>query len=265
MGKLFGKESDIIAKYNSGLSMPQVAEIYGVRHQSIDKMLRKHNVKRRNKSCALSIRYANYTKVSGMVMDMIDGWLLGDGSIINTGTKQCYFQHVSKHEEYIRFVEKVFISEGIKCNVGKYLSKKSKTYFWKLSTFRTTQFKEIYARWYKNRTKIIPKDLILTSPMVKNWIMDDGSLDKRDGILSLHVNAFKIDECWDLANKICDIVSIGRVNVIICKGIYPRITISRVATNKLLDSIGCCEVQCFKYKWNKKVLKKDINIGAIDA
>lgn len=258
--KLKGKEQDIIKKYTGGLSMPQIAKEYNVRHQSIDKLLKRNNITLRDRKEAINFRCANDTKLPNSILEMIDGWLLGDGSIIDRDTQQCYFQHSSKHEEYIRYVEKIFSGEGLSCHVGKYLSKNSSTYFWQLATQRTIQLKEIYDRWYKNRVKIVPADLELTNSTIKNWIMDDGSLDKRDGILSLHTNAFTTDECWSLVSKLYNIVHTGKINVILCKGKYPKITISRITTNELLDNIGKCEVSCFDYKWDKKVLKKDSDI-----
>lgn len=247
--KLDGKHKEIIEKYKNGLSTTQIGAEYGVAHQSINKLLRKHNVRLRNIRDSLFLRVANYTEISKKTSDMIDGWLLGDGSIIYSGTKQAYFQHVSIHKEYIEYVKNIFEQDGIKCNFCRLFSKNSQSYYWKLYTCRTIQLKRMYDKWYKDRIKIVPKDIIITPELLKCWIMDDGSVDKRDGILSLHTNAFKKEECQDLVEKIKKFLGDGKISIIMCKGKYPRINISRITTNKLFNIIGKCELDCFSYKW----------------
>ena len=170
MGKLAGKEKEIIEMYFGGKSTPQIADKYNVTHQSIDKLLKKHNVKKRNKADAAFLRRANNTIISDILSDNIIGWLLGDGSLIWDGSRQAYFQHASKHKEYIECVKNKFVKEGIKCGVGKYYSKKSDSWYWKLYTCRTIQFEKIYHKWYKDRKKIIPKDIVLSNVAIKNWI-----------------------------------------------------------------------------------------------
>jgi len=41
---------------------------------------------------------------------------------------------------------------------------------------------------------------------------------------------------------------------------YSRININRLSYNKIIDIMNDIEVNCFQYKFNKKVCKKDRNI-----
>ena len=260
MGKLDGKEQEIIGKYLGGLSMPQLALIYGVAHQSIDKLLKKNKVQKRSKKESLSIRFANYSKVSNELLEKINGWLLGDGSVYWRDSSQASFEHGSKHFEYVEYIKNCFAKENIKCNVRKIFSKKAKTYFWLLTTQRTIQFKELRDKWYPLGIKIIPQDLKITPSVMKFWIMDDGSLDKIDNILSLHTCAFKTEECHKLIEKIKYCFGEIKASVILDGRQYSRININRLSYNKIIDIMNDIEVNCFQYKFNKKVCKKDRNI-----
>lgn len=260
MGKLSGKEQEIIEKYLGGLSAPQIAKEYSVTHQSIDNVLVRNNIKKRSKKDSLSLRFANYTRVSEKLMNKINGWLLGDGSIIHRGhSEQAHFQHGSKHREYIDYVHEQFMNEGIKCNVRKVFSKKSKTYTWCLSTIKTKQFKELRDKWYPGGIKCVPSDLKINSDTMICWIMDDGSLDKIDGILSLHTCSFVTNDCWYLIEKIKEKFGDIKANVVILKSKYPTIRINRISTNKILASVGPNPVKCFNYKWDKIVRNKDFS------
>ena len=58
MGKLDGKHEEVIEKYRDGLSTTQIAAEYNVRHQSINKLLKKYNVCLRNKQDSIFLRVA---------------------------------------------------------------------------------------------------------------------------------------------------------------------------------------------------------------
>jgi len=265
MGKLSGKEQEIIKKYNSGMSEPQLAKLYNVAHQSIDKLLRKHDIDRRSKKEALFLRFANYTAVSNELLEKINGWLLGDGSVLWHGSKQANFQHCSKHFEYIEYVQKCFEEENIKCNIRKVFSKKPGTHCWLLSTQYTVQFAELRHKWYPDGIKIVPNDIKITPNTMKFWIMDDGSLDKRDGILSLHTCSFTTDDCKKLENKIKDCFGNIKSSIMLAKKIYPTIRINRLSTNRIFDVIKSCDIKCFDYKFVKHICKKDDNIKELEC
>ena len=252
MGKLEGKDKEIIEMYNEGFSTVQIAEKYYVKHQSINKLLRKYNVILRNRKNSLFLRFANYTKISDNCMEMMNGWLLGDGHLGYSNSGQTYFQMTSKHEEYIKYIKNILEKEKLKCYILKCFNKKQQTYYWKLNTNRTVQFKKLRDKWYFDRNKIVPQDIVLSNDAIKNWIMDDGSVDKRDGILTLNTQGFTKKGCEFLSEKLNRIISVGKISInMVKRAKYPVIKINRIATESLFNIIGKCYINCFQYKWER--------------
>ena len=214
--KLAGKEQEIIEKYKSGLSTYQLASEYGFSREKIRKCLRRHGVDRRTQAEINHMRYANHTKLSSQTLDMIVGWLLGDGSIWYTG-KQAYFCLTSKHKEYIDYANDIMKAEGLECRVNKVIDKKYNSTAYKMFTPSTIQFAELYNIWYPGGKKIVPKSLKLTKVAIKNWIMDDGTRDKKKGHLRLCTCSFTVDECEYLSSELNKILEDNKASWVIEK------------------------------------------------
>lgn len=71
MGKLKGKEQEIVEKYKSGLSTTKLANIYNVRSSSILKLLRRNNTRIRRRVETRLISQANYKELSKETLDSL--------------------------------------------------------------------------------------------------------------------------------------------------------------------------------------------------
>jgi DNA-binding CsgD family transcriptional regulator len=259
MGKLAGKEQEITEKYESGLSTYDLQSEYGVSRETIRKHLKRCGVSIRGQAEINHMRWANHTRLSDRALNMVSGWLLGDGSIWYTG-KQAYFCLTSKHKEYVDYAKDIMEKEGLGCRINKVIDKKYKSVAYKLFTSSTIQFAELYNIWYKNGKKIVPKNIKLTKTAVKNWIMDDGTKDKKKGHLRLCTCSFTVDECEYLSSELNKMLGDSGASWVIEKKKYPRIYIPKRFVNKLYDKIGKCDVSCFAYKWTNS--SKNIEGGA---
>lgn len=241
----------IIQKYKNSQSMISIAKDYNVSTPIIRRILNNHHIQLRTPSQNSKIQFANYNKVSDSLLSMINGWLLGDGSL--EGHNQACFRLVSKHEEYIDFAISKFKKEAFYCNKYKTYIHKTKKYYWRLTSCSTYQFKSLKEKWYPEGRKIVPKDLSLSGDLIKCWIMDDGTLSKVDGSMVLCTHGFTKKDCEFLTAKINEFIGFdcAKINK---DGKYYKIRIGRVGTNRLFDIIGECMVDCFNYKWERKVL-----------
>lgn len=252
-GKLSIEESNVCNKYISGNSVGMLAKEYGVVSSSILKLLRRNNIDMRAANETRLINHANHTKISDSTMEMMDGWMLGDGGVYSRGL-QSRFVFFSQYEEYAMHVKDALDNDGVKCNM--YKSKGG----YSLTTLCTLQFQELRNRWYPNGVKIIPKDLVLTSNTMKYWFIDDGTSSKRKGTMGLAVCCFTDDDCKMLVSKIKDFIGEENIsgNVIRVKYFYSKsqsryyasLYINRKDATFMLDKIGPCPVKCYEYKWN---------------
>ena len=198
----------------------------------------------------------DYNKID----DVINGCLLGDGSIIkHKNGKNCYFSYCSSNKSHIEFVHQYFkffcteINQNIRClNI---FDKRTLKYYIQYSfvTKSLPFFTEYYKKWYKNGIKIIPEDLKLTSISVLFWYVGDGELEKKYGYIKLHTNCFSYSESSRLV-KLLDFSSkvVKKENKFI-------ITIPRVMVNDFLNFIGNPNIIGYEHKW-RQVAYKNKNI-----
>lgn len=266
MGKLVGKDiiphtNEIINMYNSNNSTYKIAEYYNTHSNTIRCLLVKNNIIRRNIAETNHIRFANYNVPSKELQECLTGWMLGDGSIHFTG-KQAYFCIVSKHEEYVDHIKKLFENEGFKCRKYHNMDKKYKTWHYRLFTNSTLYLSELYSKWYKNGKKIVPSDIDINKNSIKYWIIDDGTRDKNKGYLRFCTCAFSIEECEFLSSKLNNILSDSGASWVIEKQKYPRIYMPRIFAEKLFDILDKCPISCFEYKWkNCNKIKELVCLG----
>lgn len=249
---------DIVKKYQNGISTYDIAREMQSHPWYVNKILQSKNIKRRSRKETNHMRFLKDIPISQQLYEMIDGWLLGDGSLHFTGV-QAYFSFVSKYEEYINYVLNNLENDGIICRKYHGVDKKIKTSYYRIMTPSTIQFGELYHKWYQDGKKIVPHNLQLSNNAIKNWIMDDGTLDKKMGHMRFCTCAFTIIECETLSKKLNDFIGDINGTWVIEKNKNPRIYMPKKAYNNLKQKIGSCEVSCFKYKFNQQLT----NIGDV--
>ncbi len=248
--------NNIISKYLSDQNTYQIAEHYNTYPSAINRLLRRYNIRLRTNSEVVHYRQKNDYLLSNNMINKLNGWLLGDGSL-QLYKYQAMFEIVSKHEEYIKYIAKLFNNTELSYKVKSFLNNypynpDKKLPAFKLRTRSSLQLGEMYKTWYPNGVKTVPANLSLNKDIIKIWIMDDGSLSKTDGRLSFATHGFLKNDCEYLANEINKFIEES------CAQIhkdtkYYKVVIPRRFTKKLLHLIGNCEVRCFDYKWNIKV------------
>lgn len=194
------------------------------------------------------------------IQKIIEGCLLGDGSLEKQATNAS-FHYTSSSKEHAAYVHSFFkpyctpTYQSLK-RYEFYDSRTEKTYvrYW----FRTKClpiFTEQHNRFYQNRTKIVPTDLVIDKSVLLFWYIGDGELESNYGYVKLHTNCFSQQEVESLCVKLARFESKPLRKQV---GEY-IVTIPRRRVSDFLTTIGPCIIQDYAHKW-KCVPYKNKNI-----
>jgi len=175
-------------------------------------------------------------------IDIIEGDLLGDGSVVPNGNKSRY-QAANKKKNYLEFIKNNLDQRLFTDNCWQNADG-DKTV--RLNTRATRQLQNIREKWYSDE-KSLPDSFKINSTNMLLWYLGDGSL-RNDNTPRLRI-------CWtdedsikravqQLTEIIGDHISIHDNN----NGCY-RLLFKRECRDKFFRFIGSCPVDCYEYKW----------------
>jgi hypothetical protein len=197
--------------------------------------------------------------MNDLQQNILNGCLLGDGSLVlHINAKNAYFSYISSQKEHCDFIAKNFLEfskdtvyENGSIQRQVYDKRTNKTYT--TNVFRTRSlpcFTEIYYKWYKNKIKIVPHDLVLNKTICLYWYIGDGCLLKtnnKSGDIKLATYAFSTNEVETLSNQLLDFKSKVKFNE---KEKQPYVRIPKTKTKEFLTYIGNSYPICYSYKWD---------------
>ena len=245
----------IIEKYNNGDSLAKLNKEYSYNIGTIRNFLKTCNVKVRN--VKESVKFSIKTKeiiIDSFLHENLTGWILGDG-----GLRICkhgitpYFTYTDKKKSHILYVQNILEQYNITSNINQ--SKSTGCY--QLQTEALPCFLYYYKLFYGykglnengQKRKILP-DIKLTSIILKNWFIGDGSScvqknckNHRGSICCKYKNNFILEQL----NVLFDNVKCYQYKT--KTGICHEYSFNNNAFRKMLDYIGECPVEEYKYKW----------------
>lgn len=195
-------------------------------------------------------KYAKRTKrtfeLTVDVQAYMDGLLLGDAGI-GKGTPRLKQTFVRRYLEWAEIIKMDLDDFGISSRITLYDTfdkRTNKTYeLAALQTLGYVRFKDFRERWYPEGEKIVPKDLILSHHVIKNWYLGDGSCS--GGKLQLATDGFDDASILYLKIKLEELGFNPWIN-------RNRIYLSRAhEVVKFFDAIGEVPL-CFLYKIESK-------------
>ncbi len=252
--------------YLKGLSCREIGELVNRAERTVAWYVKGTGITRplsEANSIAQAKRYPDIP-ISGELMDIISGNLLGDGSIVNkhSGRSACYL-HGSKHREYIEWLKWVFRKHGYE--TGKIYEVSAQTLevadrvarfsrVFKLASQATPSLKGIRDKWYPADIKRVPEDLRLNRTVLLHWYLGDGCLGFRGRgrtrpMIVLATNSFPLEDQHKLQDKLLalDIKS----SIVQSRGGYGyRLHVNDVAP--FFAVLGECPrelAQVYGYKW----------------
>jgi len=198
-------------------------------------------------------------------IDLIQGHLLGDGSIFITGQdckRDATFNFVTKHQEYGKWlVNNTESFAACKLQIGDRYDKRTDKSYHRVA-FRTPSnklFTELRAKWYPQGKKIVPQDLVLTKDLILRWYMDDGNWHEKG--IYFNTQGFNSESNEFLRYQISQFLGV-KVTIHKHSGNLYRLFIPLRGTGsgvinstnnmgKFFELIGECPVNCFSHKWGK--------------
>ncbi|CAN5163635.1 hypothetical protein BH09PAT1_BH09PAT1_7890 [soil metagenome] len=244
-------ENNIINLYTSGLSFSQVGKKVDKNATYVGRVLKRHGTTIRysgkehfgsRKSTSLRDK-----KVTPEILNIINGLLLGDGSISKDG--RLILGTVSK--EYIEFTSRQLNNCGIETRIYSQNHKQSwgNSPIWYLSTKTIPILNSIYDKWYGDgKKRKIPSDLVLSQSALLHMYIGDGSLSKVSKYIQISTHCFSftslnlLQHLLKEKNIVSSILSAG-------EGKGYTINIYGVSCQNFLDYIGVCPVEDYRYKW----------------
>lgn len=246
---------------NQGWSQAKCAEYFGVRQSQISKLMKKLDIQTR--TISESHQSNLLIDITDEMYQILDGAMLGDGYLgISKNGVNAFFRYCSKSYQHVEYVTRKFMKYGNISEADRY-DKRTGKYNHTVSYYShaSPTFTQVQNRWYVDRIKHIPKDLVLTPLVCKIWYIGDGSL--RNSNRSNTQDIVFATNCFEL-NEIETII-IPQLEQFEAK-IYPigkgQYTVrigKKKNVRKFLEYIGECPFDDYAYKWD---VKDNIKAGA---
>lgn len=239
---------------NQKFNQQQCADILKCGISKIQRLMKEFNIPRRTSSDWSKSNYI--IQMTDEMYQILRGALLGDGSLgIGKGVN-ARFSYCSKSYQHVEYVTNKFSQYS---NVGiyksNYFDKRNENTYEKYSfnTKVSPVLTEEYYKWYKNGTKHIPNDLILTPLTCKIWYIGDGSL--RDSQQSTSQEISFATNCFE--KEELEMVLIPQLSTFEAKLYYDGYADAHIIKIgkkpniiKFLNYIGECPFSDYQYKWN---------------
>lgn len=235
-------------------SESSLAREISVNRVTIHNWLVKFNIPRRNLSKATHLARVNHVDLTPELLELIEGELLGDGSLRLSSKWSAHYQHSSQHKPYVEWLSKVLASFGVQQS-GKINSREKEDGHigYSYTSLSYEEFQLLQFRWYPEGKKIVPPDLILTPLIVRQWYIGDGSLKKPKKYSPAIILSSPDFPQEDIERLIAMLKGLG-----FDASRWPstnEIYISTYSTKQFLDYIGPCpqEIQnIYGYKFDYK-------------
>ena len=243
---------EIINQYKNGESLMQLNLKYKYSIATIRYFLLKNGIKIRDvKESVEKFRKKSDLFLDDFFMQNFIGWILGDGGLrLCKNSINPYFTYTDLKKDHIDYISSILHKYNIKHYIN--INKKSSCYY--IQSESRPEFHETYNLFYgyeglnenNQKRKILP-NIILTPIILRNWYIGDGSSSKctrsfnhRGSITCKYKNDFILNQLNDLFDNVkCHYDKRG------CYKYY----FNNKNLIKLLNYIGECPINGYKYKW----------------
>ena len=238
--------NNIIKQYQEGKSLDCLGKENNVHYTKIRKILADSGISLRTRSELTRLQFRKNIPIVGNILEIINGELLGDGSL-NKGKFQSGFKFHSSNLEYAEWLAKKFTDNNIPLiGVGVRTEFYNNKNYYSFETVKTEEFHKLEEKWYIDRRKIIPKDLQITPLVLLHWWLGDGTIrGKVSGMLC--TDCFTKEDQLHLVNLMNNVISI-RAHLQKINNTY-RIFIPCQYMKEFLNFMGDSPFFSMNYKW----------------
>jgi len=217
---------------------------YNIHISTLRKYANKFDIGRSVSEASRSLDY-DQSYLTEEIIEMVDGFLLGDGHISKNNTVarlSCGLQY----EEFAKYLMKGF--QSYSTSVDRYKDAGMSSGFqWQGRTrFHPDLFLQ-YQRWYHDSKKQPPNDVRITAKSVMMWYLGDGSIvhGKNTVTLRLATDGFLPEKVEFLAEQL------NSAGITCYRNNDNRVQINAIGVPAFFDFIGKeSPVECYRYKFN---------------
>ena len=120
------------------------------------------------------IRKANHCILKKLFIDILEGLILGDGSLTTRYNNiSAYYEHGDKRYGFVEWLLLIFKKNGIYGRI--YPMRKALNGAYKYKTITYYELGDLRGKWYPNGKKQIPDNFIITPESLKLWFIGDGN------------------------------------------------------------------------------------------
>lgn len=193
----------------------------------------------------------NHIKITHDLREFLEGHLLGDGSLPETGNPTTYYAHGDKNEEYVEWLSRKLSNFGIEQSgsINKRVYRGRVYYAYKSKGY--IEFSGMRERWYINKKKKVPDDFEISPTSILFWYVGDGTYSVAD---KKYPNAKCCKIGTSLGNVVrikCQLEDIG----IICSITSQGLSILSETRNDFFEYILRSKntpPRCYSYKFPKE-------------
>jgi len=186
-------------------------------------------------------------EVSKQAIDIINGELLGDGSLYLSGSyrSNACFSHSTANFHYGQYLYDKLNKLNVPLLPSETLPARnsSKPQF-RTRTKTNKYWTKLWSKWYINGQKCVPRDLILTKESCLHWYLGDGYLEKA---VKFSTCNFSIEDISFLVGLLghCGFKASANKR----SGGYYVIRIFKKDSFDFLEWIGDCPTKRYEHKW----------------
>jgi len=184
-----------VSAYVAGQSALSISKEFGLSWQTVIRRVSEIGIPIRRTGRVPPNELALPPETAARFRELVDGLLLGDGSIDRHGVLR--LGQSVRHEEWVLGVKEDLEALGVPARVGyggptiskldgRVIKSRGSVYVY-TPTFKET--KEQRVRWYDGDVKRVPADVVLTPTSVALWFCGDGT-NFGDGLLSFCTDSF---------------------------------------------------------------------------
>ena len=150
-------------------------------------------------------RYKRYRATNDPYLKIepwIEGEMLSDGHISKSGQ----YCHTTKYGVYADFLREKFSSIDMTVTIypHSYIDKRTNKKYSRCFVRTRSFFKEYRDRWYENKKKIVPDNLVVNDSLFLHWFLGDGTVNKIGYGFSLATMGFDPRDVNKLRNKLLE-------------------------------------------------------------
>jgi len=169
----------------------EIAEVIGCGEKTVHSALRDHGIPSRTAGNTPSVIDSG---LSTFIVEILEGELLGDGSMRDRGWITSPFRLGTSSKEYRDWLADLLRNVGFNLrtpNVSHELEGYGEYQSYRVETWQYPCLYRLYRHWYPDGEKRVPDDLTITPLNLRHWYIGDGSYGES---LNLHTEGFT-NEC----------------------------------------------------------------------